>query len=111
MALTLPPSISGFDAAPLAKVMSTCPATTSLIAGPAPLYGIWTSLVPAVALNFSSVRWFDEPLPGEAMLSFPGAALSAATISASELNFELTGTTSIRPKVAMLATGARSFAA
>ena len=67
--------------------------------------------MPAVALNFSSVRWFDEPLPGEAMLSLPGAALSAATTSASVLNFEFAGAMRISPKVAMLATGTRSFAA
>ena len=45
------------------------------------------------------------------MLSLPGVALSAAITSASELNFELAGAIRIRPKVAMLATGIRSFAA
>ena len=44
----------------------TCPESTSRIASPDPLYGMWTMLVPVCDLNISVPMCETEPLPCDA---------------------------------------------
>ena len=56
------------------KAIGTCPATTALSAGPAPLKGTgWMSSLSAY-LKFSAARLAVVPKPGEAKLTLPGLA-------------------------------------
>jgi len=66
----------------LSNMIATCPATTSLSAGPAPRYGMWVTKV-LVRLLYSSIsRWPMPPVPEEAYEYLPGFFLSSATNSA-----------------------------
>ena len=58
--------------------MWTWPATVSLSAGPAPLYGLCVILAPVSDLNSSICRWPMPPTPELEKLYLPGAAFTAA---------------------------------
>ena len=73
---------------------STWPPSRSLIAGPPPLYGMCSPLLPVCSQNSSAVRWSDEPLPDDANDTFSGVFFCAAITSATVLNGEAAGTTS-----------------
>src|SRR5512140_1706167 len=77
----------------LSNVSGTSPESTSFIAGAAPLYGTCVSVMPALEAKYSMKRCAPEPLPALAALSDPGAALAAASRSASVLIGELAFTT------------------
>src|SRR5690606_7084786 len=57
IALTLPARTCGRADPAITVIMLTRPATTSVIAGPAPLYGTWTISTPVTVLRSSIVRW------------------------------------------------------
>ena len=48
------------------KRNGTCPASTSATAGPPPLYGTCTMLIPVLSFSSSAAMWPGVPLPGEA---------------------------------------------
>ena len=56
-------------------VASTWPPSMSFRAGPPPLYGTWTALVPVSCQNSSAVRWSEVPLPDDANVILSGFAL------------------------------------
>src|SRR5437762_1517924 len=47
-----------------------------MIAGGEPLYGTWTTSIPAIDFNSSQPRWFGVPLPADAQLSCFGFAFA-----------------------------------
>ena len=61
---------------------STWLPSRSVSAGPLPLYGTCSSFRSAMRISSSIARWFDEPLPAEAMLTPPGLFFASATNSA-----------------------------
>src|ERR1700758_1468935 len=63
------------------NISCTLPASRSVMAGAVPLYGTCTSLVPAIALNNSPLRWLMPPAPDEPKFSEPGFFLSSAISS------------------------------
>src|SRR5262249_44769202 len=79
---SLPASICGLADSTLETMDDTWPASTSLSAGAAPLYGTWTTSMPAALLNSSIATWSWLPTPADALLSLPGCRLAAATSSA-----------------------------
>lgn len=56
----------------------------SVKAGAAPLYGTCVMLSPAICKNIIAARYGALPVPGDAMVSLPGWALTQAMHSPSE---------------------------
>ncbi len=81
--LILPAFICGTAVAAVANTSCMLPATRSIIAGPPPLYGTCTILVPAMVLNNSSARCPVPPTPEEPPLS--DLLLASAIISFTDL--------------------------
>ncbi|MNN54619.1 hypothetical protein D3C81_1694420 [compost metagenome] len=67
--------------ATLAKNSGTCPAMTSVIAGPPPLYGTWSRSTLARCSNSTPDRCCAEPLPDEANATVPGFCFASASTS------------------------------
>ena len=63
------------------QIIGIWPESTSIIAMPAPLYGMWTISMPAIDLNNSPHRCGEPPLPLEAKFICPGFALASAISS------------------------------
>ena len=63
------------------KMMLTCPAIMSVIAGAAPLYGTCRMSVPESILKYSSARWLLPPAPEDPPVSWPGFAFAIAISS------------------------------
>ncbi|MCY1245587.1 hypothetical protein D9M72_587510 [compost metagenome] len=68
--------------ATLAKNSGTCPAMTSVMAGPPPLYGTCSRSTPARCSNNTPARCCAEPLPEEAKATEPGFCFAIASTSA-----------------------------
>jgi hypothetical protein len=62
--------------------MLTWPASTSISAGPVPLYGTWAMSMPVLKRNSSPDMCTDWPRPDDANDSLPGLAFASATSSA-----------------------------
>ena len=54
----------------------SCPLTTSVSAGAEPLYGMCCIGAPVSVFSSSPERWFEEPLPADPKLTFPGFAFA-----------------------------------
>ena len=67
-----PSLIWPIDAVSWSIIDSTWLPIRSVRAGPLPLYGTCSSFRLACRISSSIARWFDEPLPAEAMLTRPG---------------------------------------
>src|SRR5688500_12131079 len=89
--------------------MWTLPATRSVIAGAAPLYGMCVMLMPAADLNISIVRCEALPTATEAYENRFGSALAFATRSATLLMPAPGCTVRYWGEVTASVIGARSF--
>src|SRR5258708_24121313 len=78
IAFSLPASMYGFDDGNWSKSESTWPPITSFIAGPEPLYGMWTIFTPAAPWNDSPSMWLMLPTPEVANEYLPRFALASA---------------------------------
>ena len=90
-------------------MVSTWLPSSSDSAGPLPLYGTCSTLMPAMLANSSIAKWLVVPAPAEAIVSLPGRAFAAATTPAIELkpDFGLASTTS--GTACTVEIGAKSF--
>ena len=88
---------------------SSWPPSKSIIAGPAPLYGMCAMSTPAMLLNSSTARWVTEPLPAEPKRNWPGRAFASAMNSCTDFAGNVGCTTTTYETPATVLTGAKSL--
>ena len=84
-ATSLPSRIFGSAAEIGEKKYVIRPVIVSVSASGVPLYGMWTTSMPAASRNFSALMCVPLPVPAEPKLSAPGFAFAAAIRSATVL--------------------------
>ncbi len=87
---------------------ATSPARRSVTAGGLPLYGMWTRLTPAIALNSSPDKCGAVPVPAEAKFNWPGRLFARAMSSFTDLAGTDGCTTSTLGAAVVSAIGAKS---
>ena len=92
------------------KKYVTLPAMVSVSASGVPLYGMWSTSMPAASLNFSALIWVPLPVPAEPKFSCPGFCLASAISSATDLTPTVGATTSTFGCPASGTTSTKSFA-
>src|SRR6185436_11693875 len=108
-AFSLPERTCGIICTRLPRFICTCPAITSVIAGPPPLYCTITKLVFDCRRNSSVAMCWKLPMPAADAFSSPGFCFSRLNRSATELTGEFAGTTSSAGPLPSMATGSNDF--
>ena len=108
-ARSLPERICAMDEGTEANTIWLLPATTSIIAGPAPRNGTCRRSTPAISLNSSGPRCRNVPTPDEAYFRSPGFSLASAISSLTDFTGRSALTDSRFGAVASMETGAKSF--
>ncbi len=106
---SLPDCTSGSAETMMSIMYCVRPAIRSGNAGPLPLYGTCTALMPVIMLNIAAPRWGSAPLPEDAKDSCSGLLFASATRSCTDFTGRPLVTTSSCGDSAKEASAARSL--